>query len=147
MSRNGGLFSAEEISILQQNPYTKSVDSRNLFTTKEFKEEFLKQYLRGDKAPREIVSDLGYDPAILGRNRIVGIRNHIVQTYKAGEEFVDGGYRGTAKILQGTNIDSGLCKKESSQIKQLRNEICLLRQELAFLKKLTQTEHGKQQEK
>lgn len=97
------LFSTEEVLILQQNPYTKSVDSRNLFTTKEFKEEFLKQYLRGDKAPREIVSDLGYDPEILGRNRIVGIRNHIIQTYKAGEEFVDGGYRrhtGTAQIFQ-----------------------------------------------
>lgn len=133
---------------MQQNPYTKSVDSRNLFTTKEFKEEFLKQYLRGDKAPREIVSDLGYDPEILGRNRIVGIRNHIIQTYKAGEEFVDGGYRrhtGTAQIFQSSC--SNLDKKSNDQIKQLRNEVCLLRQELAFLKKLMQTEPGKPREK
>ena len=59
-------FTDEEQQILLQNPFTKSVSASNLYTTKEFKEAFLKLYLNGDKSPTQIVTELGYDSKILG---------------------------------------------------------------------------------
>jgi len=42
------------------------------FTTA-FKEEFWRRYQEGD-TPRTILYDLGYDPEVLGRNRVSGIQ-------------------------------------------------------------------------
>lgn len=55
-------FTDEEQQILLQNPFTKSVTPSNLYTTKEFKEEFLKLYLNENKSPTQVVVELGYDP-------------------------------------------------------------------------------------
>lgn len=86
------IFTDEEQRLLLQNPYTKYVTTNILPTTKEFKKEFLKRYLNGDRSPTQIVSELGYDPKILGYSRISGIRHHIMEKYRAGEPLEDGGY-------------------------------------------------------
>ena len=137
-------FTEEEQQILAQNPYTISITATNLYTSKEFKEEFLKRYLIGDRSPRQIVSELGYDPEILGYHRITGIHHHIMEKYKAGEPLEDGGYRQRIKgrqaaILPQTEYEPG----NHDAVKQLRAEVSYLRQEVAFLKKLMQNEPGK----
>ena len=141
-------FTEAEQQVLAQNPFTISVTATNLYTSKEFKEKFLQRYLIGDKSPRQIVSELGYDPEILGFNRITGIHHHIMGKYKAGEPLEDGGYRQRIKgrqavILHQTELESG----NHDAVKQLRAEVSYLRQEVAFLKKLMQNETGKRSEK
>lgn len=141
-------FTDEEQQILLQNPFTKSVTASNLYTTKEFKEEFLKHYLTGDKSPTQIITELGYDPTILGYHRITGIRYHILEKYKTGEPFEDGGYR--QRIKGRTFIGEQQPMRNVSDhdaVKQLRAEVSYLRQEVAFLKKLMQNGTGKRSEK
>lgn len=141
-------FTDEEQHVLLQNPFTKSVTASNLYTTKEFKEEFLKLYLNGDKSPTQIISELGYDPNILGYHRITGIRYHIVEKYKAGEPFEDGGYQQRIKgrTLVGEHQPVRTAA-DHDVVKQLRAEVGYLRQEVAFLKKLMQNGTGKRSEK
>ena len=154
LSRNGGYlmsgkrFTEEEQQILLQNPFTKSVTSANLYTTKEFKEEFLKRYLQGDKSPTQIAAELGYDPKILGYHRITGIQHHVMEKYRAGEPFEDSGYVQRIKgksLLKKQQPDPPT--QDNNTVKQLRAEVCYLRQEVAFLKKLMQSETGKKSEK
>ena len=133
-------FTEEEQQILLQNPFTKSVTISNLYTTKEFKEEFLKHYLNGDKSPTQIVAELGYDPNILGYHRITGIQHHIIEKYKSGEPFEDGGYhqRTKGRTLPGEHHPVRTAS-DYDVIKQLRAEVSYLRQEVAFLKNLCRT--------
>lgn len=137
-------FTEEEQQILLKNPFTKSVTASNLYTSKEFKEEFLKRYLKGDKSPTQIITELGYDPNILGYHRITEIRYHIVEKYKAGEPFEDGGYQQRVKgrTLSGEQQPVRTAF-DHDVVKQLRSEISYLKQEVAFLKKLMQNETGK----
>lgn len=141
-------FTDEEQQILLQNPFTKSVTPSNLYTTKEFKEEFLKLYLNENKSPTQVVVELGYDPKMLGYHRITGIRHHIMEKYKAGEPFEDGGYQ---RRVKGRAISGGqqpvLTATDHDMVKQLRTEVSYLRQEVAFLKKLMQNVTGKRSEK
>ncbi|MBQ2457792.1 MAG: HTH domain-containing protein [Bacteroidaceae bacterium] len=141
-------FTDEEQQILLQNPFTKSVSASNLYTTKEFKEAFLKLYLNGDKSPTQIVTELGYDSKILGYHRITGIQHHIMEKYKAGEPFEDGGYQ---QRIKGRSIpgDQQPVRTTTDQdiVKQLRAEVMYLRQEVAFLKKLMQNNPGRKSEK
>ena len=137
-------FTEEEQQILLQNSYTISVTTTNLYTSKEFKEEFLKRYLIGDKSPRQIISELGYDPEILGYHRITGIHHHVMEKYRAGEPFEDGGYRQRIKGRQaGVLPQTKLDPVNHDEVKHLRAEVSYLRQEVSFLKKLMQNENGK----
>ena len=141
-------FSEEEQQILAQNPYTISVTETNLYTSKEFKEEFLKRYLIGDKSPRQIVSELGYDPEILGFNRVTGIHHHVMEKYKAGEPLEDGGYKQRIKGRQAAILHQAELEPVNNDVvKQLRAEVSYLRQEVAFLKKLMQNNPGRKSEK
>ena len=141
-------FTEEEQKILLQNPFTKSVTASNLYTTKEFKEEFLKLYLHGDKSPAQIVTELGYDSKILGYHRITGIQHHIMEKYKAGEPFEAGGYK---QRIKGRSVSSeqqsGGVTTDLDAVKQLKAEVSYLRQEVAFLKKLIQNGTGKKSER
>ena len=141
-------FTDEEQQILLQNPFTKSVSASNLYTTKEFKEEFLKLYLNGDKSPTQIVTELGYDSKILGYHRITGIQHHIIEKYKAGEPFEDGGY---SQRIKGRSVSDERSPVHTTTdqdlVKRLRTEVSYLRQEVAFLKKLMQNKHGRRSEK
>lgn len=142
------LFTNEELQILLQNPFTKSATPSNLYTTKEFKEEFLNRYLIGDKSPTQIVSELGYDPKMLGYHRITGIQHHIMEKYRSGEPFEDGGYKQRIKGRQSPiNHQTESDPVNHDAVKQLRAEVSYLRQEVAFLKKLMQNGNGKKSEK
>lgn len=141
-------FTEVEQQRLLQNPFTKSVTASNLYTSKEFKEEFLKRYLKGDKLPTQIVAESGYDPLILGYHRITGIRCHIVEKYKTGEPFEDSGYQ---QRVKGRMLSAEQPPRHTSSdhdvVKQLRTDVSYLRQEVAFLKKLMQNGTGKRSEK
>lgn len=74
MSRQ--IFTEEQIESLRQNPYVYSVSATVLVLRKEFKEIFYAEYTEGALS-REILKKYGFDPSILGKNRISSIARHI----------------------------------------------------------------------
>lgn len=82
-------FTGEEMDALRSNPYTYKVTQCQLSFTTGFKELFLKHYNEG-MAPRDILLSLGYDPDMLGDNRVNGIRMHIKKEFeKQGRKDFD----------------------------------------------------------
>jgi transposase len=63
------LFTGKEISLLSKNPYVKSVSSRGITYTDEFKRLFIAENDKG-KLPREIFKEFGFDVDIIGMKRV-----------------------------------------------------------------------------
>lgn len=68
------MFTQEQVRIMAENPYTLHVSTTQITFTNAFKEEFWQRYQEGD-TPRTIMYNLGYNPEVLGRNRLSGIQN------------------------------------------------------------------------
>ncbi len=133
MGRNRRKFTEEEIRILVDNPYTYRVTDTTIRFTLAFKEEFLKRYKEG-LSPKQIVKDLGYSVDILGARRVEGLRDHIVK-----ESLSEAGlHEGTLhrKIKPCSRDYTTL--PESKAIEYMQHELLYLRQEMEFLKKLSQ---------
>lgn len=82
-------FTEEEILELKSNKYTHTVSASTISFTAEFKEKFWAMYKTGYK-PKQILGQLGYNPDILGHNRIGGIRAHIREQALSAEGFHEG---------------------------------------------------------
>ncbi|WP_231510763.1 IS3 family transposase [Bacillus sp. UNC438CL73TsuS30] len=63
------VFTEKEIAILSRNPYVKSVSSKGITYSDEFKQLFISEHHKG-KFPREIFEEAGFDVNILGVKRI-----------------------------------------------------------------------------
>ena len=124
-------FTAEEIIILRQNPFTFKVTNSTLSFTKEFKELFITEYNAG-VIPRQILANHGYDPEILGDRRIWGISQHLRAQY----EEAGGSFSGCSTVSRrAKNPDKLLSEKD--ELKRLRQEVDYLKQEIEFLKKIS----------
>lgn len=125
MSRT--LFTPEQQEILRQNVYVYRVSDTMLTLTKEFKAIFHSEYNKGI-LPREILQNHGFDVDILGDHRIWGIADRIRNEYSKYGEFRDPSvpFRRNPKPAP----------SEADVIKQLRDEVNYLTQEVEFLKKI-----------
>lgn len=130
MSRN--IFTEEQQQLLRQNPYVYSVSAVRLQLTKEFKEIFLAEYNSG-VSPRQILMNHGFDIDIIGERRIWSISDHIRSEYRKYGEFHEG-YRPRNNTAAGTS-DQPLSEKD--ELQKLRHEVDYLKQEMAFLKKIS----------
>ena len=128
-------FSTEEIATLRSNPYTYKVTDRTIAFTVEFKEIFYTRLQEGI-TPSTIVSELGYDPEILGYSRIWGISQHVRAEADSGEGFHEG--RGK-QVKKATAVEISEMSNSRALIK-MQNEINFLRQEMDFLKKIMQAD-------
>ncbi|MFD3269667.1 IS3 family transposase [Paenibacillus dendritiformis] len=63
------LFTDEEIKLLSNNPYVKSVSSKAITYTDAFKQLFISENNKG-KLPREIFEECGFDVTIIGIQRV-----------------------------------------------------------------------------
>jgi hypothetical protein len=63
------LFTEKDIQLLSKNPYVKSVSSKGITYTDEFKQLFIVENENG-KLPREIFEECGFDIDIIGLKRI-----------------------------------------------------------------------------
>ena len=63
------IFTEKEIKQLSNNPYVKSVSSKGITYTDEFKRIFIAEKEKG-KFPREIFEECGFDIEIMGMKRI-----------------------------------------------------------------------------
>lgn len=135
-------FSDKEIKILKANPYTYRVSAERIRFTAEFKEMFWAKYCSGMTAASAIY-ELGYDPDMLGAERIHGIIRHIRKEANSEIGFHTGNAYPKKKKIP--------FKEEpispNQTIVRLKNEVLYLRQEMEFLKKIIDSGRDRKQRK
>lgn len=128
-------FSPEEVETLRGNPYTARVTAEQISFTLAFKEEFWRLSVEGCTG-NAAFRKLGYDPEVLGFERVHNITKRIRRAARTPE-----GLKGKSKSrmrISKENFSSAqlekMFRRESEQ--RLQNEIVYLQQQMAFLKKL-----------
>lgn len=123
------MFTEDQVRRMAENPYTLHVSTTQIKFTKAFKEEFWRRYQEGD-TPRKIMYDLGYDPQVLGRNRLSGIQNVVCKEAVSVEGF----HEGTPRKSVETPDDDDTTQ---AQLRRMQHQIKYLEQEVEFLKKIS----------
>lgn len=126
-------FTPEEIDVLAANPFTSKVDFYHIQFTLEFQNIFLARYEAGESS-MEIFIDLGYDPAILGNNRIYNYYRQLKTRLDRGQSLTE--RSGNARIQKPANTDYNTMPSQQS-VAAMQRELAYLRQQLEFLKKIT----------
>ena len=129
-------FSAYEIAVLSQNPYTHEVRQKQISFTAEFKKIFWARYQTGEYIP-EIFDSLGYNPNMLGIGRMYSLAANLRKCVAEGQEFTNGYTRRTSK---GTKVS----RKIKPDTAAMQHELIYLRQQVEFLKKITELGGGTQ---
>ncbi len=122
-------FTREQIEHLRVNHYVKSISSSTIRFTEKFKKYFYQKYHSGMTA-RQIFTECGIDPDMLGESRIEGFRYTLDKQAKRDSGFADqrsSNYRRPSQNGEATM---------ETRIKQLEHELTYTRQEVEFLKKL-----------
>ena len=128
-------FTAAEIKELEKNPNTLKVTDAHLSLTKAAKEEVL-ALIREGLSAYQIVKKLGYDPKVLGKSRCDGIRYCVLKEDEAGHEQRQGYPDRRSNRMSIEEIEGLPLARES--VSRMRNELIYLRQEVDFLKKISQ---------
>ena len=123
------MFTQEQVRIMAENPYTLHVSITQITFTNAFKEEFWQRYQEGD-TPRTILYDLGYDPEVLGRNRVNGIQNVVCNQAVSAKGFHERPQRKRLEMLEGENGTT------QTHLRQMQHRLKYLEQEVEFLKKI-----------
>lgn len=134
------LLTKKEMKILRENPYTYSVSEKTLRFTKAFKEEFWARYQMGDK-PRKILQDLGYDPEMLGQNRVISVYSQVKKEAESPEGFRDYGCKKPS--VPSSRNEKNRDVSDNQAIRRLQNELTYVRQEMEFLKKIMKEDRSK----
>lgn len=129
-------FTEKAIELLTINPYVKSVSSKSITYTDEFKRIFIAESKKG-KLPRLIFEENGFDIDIIG----------IVRVQRAASRWRTAFRESGVKGLRDTRSDnSGRPSKKELSLEQknarLEAQIQLLRAENELLKKLDLIERG-----
>ena len=128
-------FTPAEVEELRANPYTEKVTERQISFTLAFKETFWRLSVEGCTGNMAL-RKLGYDPEILGFERVHNITKRIRSAARAPE-----GIRGAKKSRMRISKEQfsqaeleKMSRRESER--RLQNEIVYFQQQMAFLKKL-----------
>ena len=135
MGRKYSSFNQEEIRILKENPNTASVTPSRLSVTLEAKKTILELYQSG-WTPRRIIEELGYDPAILGKQRTSNIVRNVRREAESKYGLHEGYLRTSGTRMSEEEIEHLECNPSSYA--KLKNEVIYLRKEVEFLKKISQ---------
>ena len=130
------IFTEKEIKQLAANKYVKSVSSKGITYTDEFKEIFIEEKERG-KFARGIFEECGFDSEVLGIERI---RSASKRWQKAYTDNGIAGLRDTRSGNSGRPRERDLTLEEKNA--RLKAQINLLRAENELLKKIRFAERG-----
>ena len=130
------LFTDKEIKALSNNPYVKSVSSKVITYTDEFRKTFIAEMEKG-KLPRQIFEENGFDPDVLGKVRINRATSRWRASYKESGVF---GLEDKRKDSSGKSTNKELSLEEKNA--RLEAQIQLLKAENELLKKLDMMERG-----
>lgn len=129
-------FNEIEMKKLSNNPYVKSVSSKSITYTDEFKRIFVAENENG-KLPRQIFEENGFDVEVLG---IVRVQRAASRWRTAFNESGVLGLRDTRRDNPGRPTQKELSLEEKNA--RLEAQIQLLRAENELLKKLDMMERG-----
>lgn len=115
-------FSAHEMELLLENPYVLKVTHTKIYFTLEFKLLAYKRIQAGYKM-RDIVSEIGIDPEILGEGRMTGMRSNLLHEATSNNGLSD-------ITRRHHNMST------EDRIHYLENQLAYKEQEIAFLKKI-----------
>lgn len=130
------LFNEKEIKSLSNNPYVKSVSSKGITYTDEFKRIFMAESNNG-KLPRTIFEENGFDIEVLGIVRVQRAASRWRNAYNKSGVL---GLQDTRKGNSGRPTQKDLSLEEKNV--RLEAQIQLLRAENELLKKLDMMERG-----
>jgi len=119
-----GILTAEEIRILNQNPYVSEVNENRVIYTAEFKQHFMREYLSG-KGPTAIFREAGFDTAILGSKRIERAAARWREAYSCGVMH-DYGEKSSSAQKRKENL-------KQKQLNELKAEVELLKKQIELL--------------
>jgi len=131
-------FTQEQMESLAANPFTYKITVLRISYTLEFKNLFLAQYEKGE-AIKDIFTELGYDTTILGNNRIYGFANRLLEQIETGGMLTEEATNSQQK--KPVNTDYNTMPAQQS-IAAMQREITYLRQQLEFLKKITELDNA-----
>ena len=132
-------FTLEQMKLLAENPFTHRVTETYISYTLEFKNIFLARYEAGEMV-KDIFVSLGYDPAILGNDRMYCFARRISIKAEAGQMPTEESPR--IKLEKPTNVDYNTMPAQQS-VAAMQREIAYLRQQVEFLKKITELDKGR----
>lgn len=130
------IFTEKEIKILSKNLYVKTVTTKGITYSQEFKQIFIAQYEKG-RFPREIFEDCGFDIEIIGMDRV---RNSATRWRTAYRKDGVLGLRDTRVGNSGRPRERELSGEE--KYARLEAENNLLKAEIELLKKIRFAERG-----
>ena len=136
-------FTAEQMEQLAANPFTHRVTVLRISFTLEFKNLFLVRYESGE-AVKDIFSEMGYDLTVLGENRIYNFANRMAILAEAGEMPSEEPPK--AKLAKPANTDYNTMPAQQT-VAAMQREIAYLRQQIEFLKKITELDNGRKSSK
>jgi hypothetical protein len=130
------IFTEKEIKLLSSNKYVKSVSSKGITYTDEFKHVFMAEKEKG-KFGKEIFEECGFDAGILGTERIKSASKRWQKAYKKNGIM---GLRDNRAGNSGRPRERELTLEEKNA--RLEAEINLLKAENELLKKIRFAERG-----
>ena len=134
-------YTDEQISILEQNPFTHNVTPYKISFTLAFKEFFMSQVdLPGMTAPK-ILKAAGYDPKMFTRTTIDHIRVSILTESRSPEGLKPPRGLSQAEKTQAYAQKDLDAQRTSTSIKELQNRVVHLEQQIEFLKKISNIYH------
>ena len=136
-------FTPDQVIELTRNPFTKHVTPCTISYTLEFKNLFLSRYEAGVRA-KDIFIELGYDPNVLGDSRIYCFAYELINKIEKGEPLTEIPY--THQVEKPANVDYNTLPSQQS-IAAMQRELTYLRQQVEFLKKISQLDTKKKPEK
>ena len=128
MAAPNNKFTEEQIEILRESKYVRSVGERQVYFTEEFKRVYWEMYTVENLMPVEILRRLGIDYRLLGTRRIQGLSYNLKKQHERDGDF--SGRRGTAPPIQRAR------RTPEQKIEKLQAENEYLKQELEFIKKI-----------
>lgn len=127
------LFTKEEQESLRANPYTLSVNDRQIKFTLEFKRYLLNEISKPGVTHKMAFRKVGYDPDVLGVTRIESLISKIRKQAASPKGLHETG------PSRSRLAEKDLSKKRTdAAIRELQRELLKTQQELAFLKKILQ---------
>lgn len=130
------IFTQKEINILSNNPNVKSVSSKGITYTDEFKRHFMTENEKG-KFPRQIFEECGFDIDVIGMKRVESSGKRWRAAYRENGVL---GLRDTRSEHSGRSSERDLTLEEKNA--RLEAQINLLKAENELLKKIQLLERG-----
>lgn len=135
-------FTPEQVEQLAANPFTLNVTTFRISYTLEFKNLFLSHYEKGEFV-KDIFRQLGYDPNVLGDSRMYCFSHKLLKDVEAGKPITEGPAHKPAETPVNTDYNT---MPAQQSVASMQRELTYLRQQVEFLKKISQLDTTKKSE-